>query len=173
MDVLQLATQWAKAEVFSSKFFIVAAVLFIAASIGFWQLGKSDLAKSFIVPTLVCGLMVLTIGVGLVYNNQTRVKAFAEAYHENKEAFVASEIERTEGTIAQTERTIFVIIPIMIMVAALLIIFVDKPAWRASTITAIAMLIVLLLVDSNSHSRIVTYHKELTSMGNTSVEQPG
>lgn len=51
MDILKLATDWAKAEVFSTSFFIVFAVVFLIASLGFWQLGKTDLARAYIFPT--------------------------------------------------------------------------------------------------------------------------
>ena len=98
MELLKLATEWAKAEVFSTRFFIFFAILFLIASIGFWQLGKTDLAKAYILPTLV---------------------------------------------------------------AALLILFINTPTWRAISITTIAMLIVILLVDGTAHSRIEAYHKEL------------
>jgi len=45
MDLLNLSTEWAKNEVFSTRFFILFAILFFIASMGFWQLGKTDLAK--------------------------------------------------------------------------------------------------------------------------------
>ncbi len=161
MDTLNVATQCARDEIFSSKFFIVAAVIFIAGAIGFWVIGKSELAKSFTTPMLVCGTLLLVIGVGLVYNNQTRVKNFTETYNKDKIEFIKLEIERTEKTIIQTEKTIFRWIPIIIIIAALLIIFIDKPAWRAASISIIAMMIVLLFVDSNSHSRIKAYNEIL------------
>ena len=69
MGILKTATDWAKAEIFSSSFFIVFGVLFVAVSIGFWQLGKTDLAKAYIIPTAVAGVLLLTIGIGLVYTN--------------------------------------------------------------------------------------------------------
>lgn len=37
MELVKLATEWAKAEVFSTRFFILFALLFLIASIGFWQ----------------------------------------------------------------------------------------------------------------------------------------
>jgi len=46
MELIKLSTEWAKAEVFSTRFFILFAILFLIVSIGFWQLGKTDLAKS-------------------------------------------------------------------------------------------------------------------------------
>ena len=68
MELLKLATEWAKAEVFSTRFFIFFAILFLIASIGFWQLGKTDLAKAYIYPTLVAGLLLMTIGLGLFFH---------------------------------------------------------------------------------------------------------
>ncbi len=161
MDILNIATQWAKDEIFSSKLFIVAGVLFIILSIGFWQLGKTEIARAYIAPFAVCGGLLLIIGGGLTYNNYSRLKAFPTAYSENRTEFVEAEIERTQSTITSTENTIFKWIPILIVVAALLIIFIDKAAWRAASITAIAFLITLLVVDSNSHARIVDYNKAL------------
>ena len=55
-------------------------------------------------------------------------------------------------------------IPILIIVAALLILFINSPTWRAIGITTMAMLIVILLVDGTAHSRIEAYHKELKLM---------
>lgn len=49
----------------------------------------------------------------------------------------------------------------MIIVAALLILFVNTPIWRAIGITTIAMLIVILLVDGTAHSRMEAYHEQL------------
>lgn len=164
MDILSIAIQWAKDEIFSSKFFVAFAIIFILSAVGFWQLGKSELAKSFIIPTLVCGVLVLIIGVGLIYNNHTRIEKFTKEYENNKVEFVKSEIERTDKTISETNTTIYLIIPIIIIVATLLIIFIDKSVWRATCITVIAMMIVLLFVDSNSQSRIITYNKTLKSI---------
>ena len=56
---------------------------------------------------------------------------------------------------------VFKVIPFIIIAAALLIVFVDKPLWRAISITTIAMMVVILLVDSNANARIVSYHNQL------------
>ncbi len=64
MDILKAATNWAKDELFSTPFFILFGVVFLVASLGFWQLGKTDLARAYIIPTLVAGLMLMTIGLG-------------------------------------------------------------------------------------------------------------
>ncbi len=161
MDILSIAQQWAREEIFSSKFFVVVRVVFIAIAVGFWQVGKSELARAYIVPMAVCGGLLLIIGGGLIYSNYTRLNSFAGAYNMSKTEFVKAEMERTQSTIRQTNSTIYLWIPALIVLAALLIIFIDKSVWRASCITSIAFLIVLMIVYSNSYSRIVECDKAL------------
>ncbi|MBS9461577.1 hypothetical protein KIM67_04085 [Flagellimonas sp. 389] len=160
MELLKLATEWAKSEVFSTRFFIFFAILFLIASIGFWQLGKTDLAKAYIIPTLVAGLLLMTIGLGLFYTNKSRITQFKKAFNSDTPAFFLSEIERSESTLKEYT-VVFKAIPILIIVAALLILFINTPTWRAVSITTIAMLIVILLVDGTAYARIEAYRKEL------------
>ena len=161
MELLKLATEWAKAEVFSTRFFILFALLFLIASAGFWQLGKTDLAKAYVIPTLVAGLILMTIGLGLFYTNKSRVVQFEKAFNADAPAFYETEIERSESTLKEYT-VVFRVIPILIIVAALLILFINTPTWRAISITTIAMLIVILLIDGTAHARIEAYHKALT-----------
>ena len=160
MEILKLATEWAKAEVFSTRFFIFFAILFLLASIGFWKLGITDLAKAYIIPTLAAGILLITIGLGLFYTNKSRITQFEKAFSADATAFYQSEIERSENTLKEYT-VVFKVIPILIIVAALFILFINTPTLRAISITAIAMLIVILLVDGTAHSRIEAYHKEL------------
>ena len=161
MEILKAATDWAKAEVFSSAFFILFGVLFVLATIGFWQLGKTEVAKAFILPTLVAGILLLAVGLGLFFTNKSRLASFPTAYNTDASAFVQSEITRTEKTMAEYQNIVFKIIPLIIAVAALLIVFIDKPVWRAISITTIAMMAVILSVDINANARIEAYNKQL------------
>lgn len=160
MEILKAATEWAKAEVFSTRFFIFFAILFLTASFGFWKFGKTDLAKAYIIPMLVAGGLLLIIGLGLFFTNKSRIKAFEIAYNNDASAFVASEINRAERTLNEY-KTVFKVIPVIIIVAALLIIFVNTPTWRAICITTIAMMIAILLVDGTAHARIEAYYEQL------------
>ncbi len=160
MDIIKTATDWAKAELFSTPFFILFGLAFIAASIGFWQLGKTDLAKAYIIPTLAAGVLLTTIGLGLFFTNKSRITKFEKAFDADAHAFVQSEIERTESTLKEYT-VVFKVIPIIIIVAALIIVFINTPTWRAIGITTIAMMIVILLVDGTAYARIDAYHKQL------------
>jgi len=62
MEILKIATEWAKAEVFSSRFFVLFALLFLIGSIGFWQLGKTETAKAYTIPTVVVVVVVVVVG---------------------------------------------------------------------------------------------------------------
>lgn len=161
MDILKTATDWAKAEVFSTQFFILFGVVFVLAGIGFWQLGKTDMAKAYIIPTLVAGALLLIIGFGLFFTNKSRITQFETAYDKDPSAFVESELARAEATLKEYQTIVFKAIPLIIVVSALVILFIDKPIWRASMITTIAMLVVILLIDGTAHARIEAYNQEL------------
>ena len=75
---------------FSTRFFILFAIGFLIASVGFWQLGKTDLAKVYIIPTLVAGILLLIIGSGLNHTNIQRVKQFERDFNTDASAFYQS-----------------------------------------------------------------------------------
>jgi len=161
MDILKTATDWAKSELFSTPFFILFGVVFMTASLGFWQLGKTDMAKAYIIPTLAAGALLLIIGLGLFFTNKSRITQFETANNTDASAFVASELQRADATLKEYKTIVFKVIPIIIVVAALLIIFIDTPMWRAISITTIAMMVVILLIDGTAHARIEAYNKQL------------
>lgn len=161
MDILKTAIDWAKAELFSTPFFILFGLVFVLASVGFWQLGKTEIARAYIIPTLIAGILLLTIGIGLFYTNKTRVKEFEIAYNKDAPSFIESELLRAESTLKEYKTIVFKAIPLIIATCAIAIMFLDTPLWRASLITTIAMLTVILLVDGTAHSRIKDYKNQL------------
>ncbi|MBT8282692.1 MAG: hypothetical protein KJO86_03065 [Muriicola sp.] len=166
MEILKASTDWAKAELFSTPFFILFGLVFIISSFGFWQLGKTDMAKAYIIPTLVAGVLLMIIGFGLFFTNKSRITQFETDFNTDASAFVASEIERAESTLKEYKTIVFTAFPLIIAVCALVLFFVNSPVWRASMITVIAMLVVILLIDGTAHARIDAYHKKLLSLEN-------
>jgi hypothetical protein len=161
MDILKTATDWAKDELFSTPFFVLFGIAFLVASLGFWKLGVTDLARAYIIPTLVAGSLLVIIGSGLYYTNVNRLKQFEVAYNEDASAFVQSEIERAEATLKEYKNIVFTGIPIIIVVCALALFFTNGLVLRASMITTIAMLSVILLIDGTASARIEAYHQQL------------
>lgn len=66
-----------------------------------------------------------------------------------------------ESTLKEYQNIVFKAIPVIIIVAALIIIFLNSPMWRAISITTIAMMIAILLVDGTAHARIQDYYERL------------
>lgn len=161
MDILKAATYWAKSELVSTPFFVIAGVVFWAIGLGFWHVGKTDLAKAYIIPSLVAGALLVITGLGLFFTNKNRLTQFETAYQTDAPAFITSEIERTEATLKEYKHVVFTGIPIIIVACALVLFFVNTPLWRASMITTMAMLTVILLIDGLAHARIDVYNKQL------------
>ncbi|WP_053404479.1 hypothetical protein [Persicobacter sp. CCB-QB2] len=161
MDLLKISTDWAKAELVSTSFFIIAGLVFVMCSFGFWQFGKTDLAKAYIIPILVAGAFLMTVGFGLFFTNKGRITQFETAYNEDVSAFVASEMARTESTLKEYKTVVFTAIPFIIMACGLAIFLVNTPGWRAGMISTIAMLSVILLIDGLAYARIADYQQEL------------
>jgi len=161
MEILKTATEWAKSEVFSSLFFILFGIMFVLATLGFWQLGKTGVAKAFVFPPLVAGIFLLAVGFGLFFLNKSRITSFPAAFADDSVAFVQSEIVRTEKSINEYQTIVFKIIPCIVLVASLMIVFLDNPIWRAISITTVALMVIILLVDSNANARLEAYHQQL------------
>ena len=161
MDILKISMEWARDEILSSKFFILFGLLFLFGALGFWQMGKTELAKAFITPLLVCGTLLLFIGVGLLYSNTTRIHSFEKDYQTRSEKFVSAEIARADKTVGEFELIVFKVIPLIIVVCCFGIIFHHQPFWRAICIVTIAMMVVILLVDTHSYMRIKEYKGKL------------
>ena len=161
MDILKAATDWAKAELVSTSFFIIIGIVFVMASFGFWQFGKTELARAYIIPILVAGAFLMTVGFGLFFTNKARITQFETAYNADASAFVASELKRAESTLKEYKNIVFTAITLIILACALVMFFVNTPIWRASMISTIAMLAVILLIDGMAHARIDDYNKQL------------
>ncbi len=161
IDILKAATDWAKAEVFSTPFFMLFGGLFLLASMGFWRLGQTALAKAYVIPLLVAGTLLFIIGAGLFYTNKQRVKQFQADHASNPVAFVEAELTRTDATLKEYRNVVFTAIPLIIIACALGLMFLSGPNWRASLITIIAMLTVILLIDGTAYGRMDGYREQL------------
>jgi hypothetical protein len=54
-------------------------------------MGKSDMARAYVVPMLVTGTLILIIGLGLFFPSQARLTSFPAAYATDAAGFVADE----------------------------------------------------------------------------------
>ena len=160
MDILKLSIDWAKAEVFSAKISLLLSLLLFLAALGFWQLGKTAMAKAFVWPILVAGVLIVAVAAGLYFSSKPRITQFETAYNTDAKAFVQTETERTAKSQNQLA-LVFKVLPLIIVAAALLIVFVNTPLCRAIGITTIALMTILMFIDSNTNARNTAYHQNL------------
>ena len=161
MDILKTATDWTRAEVFSSAFFVLFALAFFLSSLGFWQMGRTDVARAYVVPMLVAGGLLLVLGGGLFVQSQVKLVGLVAAYDANASGFIASEIARTERALSNYRIAVVYLFPAIIAACAMLIPFLASPVWRASLITTIAMLAIVLVIDTNANARLEAYWERL------------
>lgn len=162
MDILKTAIDWTKAEMFSSTFFVLFGLVFVSASLYFWHLGRTDVAKAYVIPMLIAGTLLLIIGVGIFYQSYTRVTSFAELFDADAANFVASQVENANRVLHDYQIAVFRIMPLVIAVSAMLFLFLTSPIWRASLVTTIALLVVIILIDTNASARLEDYRLKLT-----------
>jgi len=160
MDILKTATDWAKAEVFSTAIFILAGIVFVTICISFWQFGKTDLAKAYIIPTLVAGILLLSLGLGLMFTNISRISAFESHYKEDVTAFIASEANRVDSTLNEY-KVVFRVVPLLVVLAGFMLVFLTTPTWRAIGVTTIAMLMFIAFIDGLAYARMEVYKEKI------------
>ncbi|MHA6345978.1 hypothetical protein [Roseivivax sp. CAU 1761] len=165
MDIVKTATDWTRAEMLSSAFFILFGLSYLLASLGFWQLGRTDMARAFVVPMLVAGTLILIIGLGLFFPSQARLTSFPAAYATDAAGFIADEIARADRVLNEYRIVVFRIIPLVIAASALAIPVFDAPIWRASLITTLGMMTVILVIDTNANARLESYREQLARAG--------
>lgn len=164
MDILKSAGDWAKVEMMSNGVFIVAGALFLASSLMFWQMGRTDTARGFVIPFLVAGGLLLILGGGLMFGTWQGLSGASAAVAQDRAAFAASEMARVEATMAQYSIAVFKVMPGLIAVAALVFLGVQGAVWRASMVTVMAVLCVIMIVDSNAYARLATYRLQLLQL---------
>lgn len=163
MDLLKLSTEWASAEVFSAKMLALVSLLFLIVALGFWQLSKTPMANAFVWPLVVAGLLLAVVSSGLYFTNKPRIKQFEIAYKEHPQQFIQSETVRTAKS--QKELSLVLkVLPAIIIAGALVVTFSQAPLAKAIGYTIIAVMTVLLFVDSNTDARNSKYHQQLITL---------
>ena len=163
MDILKTSIDWAWEELLSNGLFALFGAMFLVASLLFWSRGETDMAKAFGFPMMIAGVLMLILSGGLFYGTWKSLTGFSTAFADDNARFIGLEVQRVERTMSQYDTAVFNVIPLMITAAALLIVFVHSPGWRAAFITAIIFLGLIMLIDSNAKARLESYKTNLVS----------
>ena len=80
------------------------------------------MAHGYIIPLLVTGLLLMTLGISLVVPNYFRLSYLSDAFQANAAIFIASELARVEKTMHEYNNALFVIFHTIIKVCAVILI---------------------------------------------------
>lgn len=161
MEIIKAATEWAKAEIVSSIFFMLFGLAYTLGSLGFWKFGNTPLTKALFIPLLIAGGLLLSAGISFYLSNKSILANFEKEYNENAAALIDSEINRTKSTMKSYENIALKVFPAIIIIMVIVFILISNPMIRAFSVSIIAFLFVLVLLDSQALKRIKTYHHQL------------
>jgi len=160
MDILKLSTEWAKAELFSAKIVWMFSFIVLLTAIGFAVLGKTAMARSYVIPLMVAAVFLIAVGIGLYAANRPRIAQFEQEYKKQAAAFVEKEIARATKSEGEL-KLILKILPAIAIVAAIFLLFFSSEHIKAISITLLLLVGFLMAVDSNTSARNTAYRTEL------------
>lgn len=160
MDIIKISTDWARAEIFSAKAVWIFSIITIISAVGFYYLGKTVMAKAFVIPLAITGFLITAIGTGLYTANKPRIIQFENEYKTDSSTFIQKEIERTSKSNGDFV-VVFKVLPILIIVGAGMFLLGKSPYWQTSGISLVLLAAFLLAVDSNTAARNEAYRQEL------------
>ena len=106
-------------------------------------------------------ILLVILGVGLVIANQWRLSTFPTAFSADAKAFLASEITRADKSVRGYQQAVQIYLPEIIAICALALLVVRTANWQASMVAIIAMMAVIMLIDTNASTRMEDYQKTL------------
>ena len=163
MEILKISIDWARAELLSNSLFALFGAMFLVASLLFWWRGEIEVAKVFVGPMMIAGVLMLILSGGLLYGTWKSLTGFSTAFADDNARFIGLEVQRIDRTMSQYGTAVFNVIPLLIAATAILIVFVNSPGWRAALITVIIFLGLIMLIDSNANARLERYKADLVS----------
>lgn len=161
MEIINYSVDWARGEVFSAKIIALISVFVLLCAAGFYFWGKTAMARGYWLPLLVSGVFLVVVAGGLFFANQPRIEQFQQAYRENPEAFVKSELERTAKSDHDLNLIVYRALPAIILVCGIIVMFVTGPNLRAWLITLMMLCAFLMAIDSNTTARNYNYRQQL------------
>ena len=118
------------------------------------------MAKAFVWPLFIAGLLLAAVSAGLYIANKPRIAQFEAAYKNDANAFIQNEIIRTAKSKHELA-LVFKVLPAIIIAAATLVVFSQAHLWRAIGVATILLMTLLMLIDSNTDARNTAYHQNL------------
>jgi len=161
MDILKIATDWAKIELISNSVFILASVIFLSVSL-FLQIGaRESHFSTYSLPFVIAAILLLILGAGLLFSTWQHSTNLEFQFQQDMTLFIQAELTRAEKTISQYKLAVNVIFPALGLISFCILLVFQNDQVRASAITSVIVLLILITVDTAAKERLVKYTKDL------------
>lgn len=161
MEIIRATSDWAKAEIVSSLFFIFFGLIYIIGSICSWKLGNSPLSKALFIPLMIAGGLLFVAGISFYLSSKSKLDSFEKEFMEDSSSTIKAEITKAKSTIRTYKNVALKVFPAIMILGFLIFLFSDTPIVKAICISVIAFLLVLVVLDSLALKRMETYHQKL------------
>jgi ABC-2 type transport system permease protein len=161
MDILKIATDWAKIELISNSVFVLASVIFLSVSL-FLQIGaRESHFSTYSLPFVIAAILLLILGAGLLFSTWQHSTNLEFQFQQDMTLFIQAELTRAEKTISQYKLAVNVIFPALGLISFCILLVFQNDQVRASAITSVIVLLILITVDTAAKERLVKYTKDL------------
>ena len=159
MDILKIATDWAKIELISNSVFVLASIIFLSVSFFLQICARESHFSTYSLPFLIAAILLLILGAGLLFS--TWQHSTNLEFQPDKALFIQAELTRAEKTISQYKLALYVIFPALGLISFCVLFVFQNDQVRASAITSVIVLLILIIVDTAAKERLVKYTKDL------------
>ncbi|MDF7820623.1 hypothetical protein P1X15_23565 [Runella sp. MFBS21] len=160
MELIQHTTNWIKGELFEAKLIVSFGILTAVVGFLFWKLGNTPNSHALLWPLLVCGVIYIGVGGGMLVSNPKRMVELPKSYQQDQKAFIVSEKKRVDDF--QYGYKVSKIVATIFFAATLLIFWTTKnPTWMGIGIGLSYFAIAGLAIDYFSQERADTYYNAI------------
>ena len=159
MDILKIATDWAKIELISNAVFVLASIIFLSVSFALQTYARESHFSTYSLPFLIAAILLLILGAGLFFS--TWQHSINLEFQQDKALFIQAELTRAEKTISQYKLAVYMIFPALGLISFCIVLVFQNDQVRASAVTSVIVLLILIIVDTAAKERLVKYTKDL------------
>ena len=161
MDILKIATDWAKIELISNSVFVLASVIFLSVSFFLQICARESHFSTYSLTFVIAAIMLLILGAGLLFSTWQHSTNLEFQFQQDMTLFIQAELTRAEKTISQYKLAVNVIFPALGLISFFILLVFQNDQVRASAITSVIVLLILITVDTAAKERLVKYTKDL------------
>lgn len=161
MDILKIATDWVKIELVSNSVFILASIIFLFTSFFLKSYARDSGFFVYYLPLVIAAILLLILGAGLFFSTWQLSANLETNFLKDRQLFIDAELMRAEKTISQYNLAIGLIFPALGLVNFCILLIFQNDHVRASSVTFLVVLVILIIIDTAAKERLTNYAKHL------------